>query len=85
MRNGLDEPLQSAYKVLHSTEMALIRFHNDILLAVDSGQNVILVLLDMSATFDTVNHVILLTRLHQRFGISDTALNWFKDYLHDRT
>ena len=44
-----------------------------------------LVLLDMSAAFDTVNHEILLTRLHQHFGICDTALDWFKDYLHDHT
>ena len=55
------EPLQSAYKALRSAETALIRVHNDIVLSVDSGQSVILVLLDMSAAFDTVNHEILLT------------------------
>ena len=83
MCNGLHEPLQSAYKALYSTETALIRVHNDILLSVDSNQNVILVLLDMSVAFYTINHEILLQRLHQNFGISDTALDWFNDYLHD--
>ena len=74
----LYEPLQFAYKTLRSTKTAFIIVHNDILLSVDSGHNVILVLLVMSAAFDTVNHEILLTRLHQHFGISDTALNWLK-------
>ena len=83
MRNSLHESLQSAYKAFHRTETALIRAQNDIVLSVDSGQNVILVLLDMSAAFDTVDHEILRTRLHQHFGISDTALDWFRDYLHD--
>ena len=83
MRNGLHEPLQSAYKALYSTETALIRVHN-ILLSVDSSQNVILVLLDMSVAFYTINYEIRLQRLHQNFGICDTALDWFKDYLHDR-
>ena len=63
MRNGLQDPLQYAYKAVHSTETALIRVHNDILRSVDSGQNVIQVLLDMSAAFDTVNHEFLFTRL----------------------
>lgn len=83
MRNGLHEPLQSAYKALYSTETALIRVHN-ILLSVDSSQNVILVLLDMYVAFYTINYEIRLQRLHQNFGICDTALDWFKDYLHDR-
>ena len=84
LHNGLHEPLQSAYKALHSTETAFIRVYNDIILFGGSGQNVILVLLDMSAAFDTINHEMLLTRLHQHFGISDTALDWFRDYLHNR-
>ena len=83
LRDGLHEPLQSTYKALHSTETAFIRVNNDIILFVGSGQNVILVLLDMSTTFDTVDHEILLTRLHQHFGIRDTSLDWFRDYLND--
>ena len=47
---------QSAYKRRHSAETALIRIHNDILRAVDKHQSVILLLLDISAAFDTINH-----------------------------
>ena len=85
LHDGLHKPLQSAYKALHSTETAFIRVYNDIILSVGSGQNVILVLLDKSAAFDTMNHEILLTRLHQHFGIRDTTLDWLRDYLRDRT
>ena len=41
--------------------------------------------INRSAAFDTVDHNILLTRLHDSFGISGTALEWFKSYLSNRT
>ena len=55
--NDLHEPLQSAYKIFHSTETALLTVTNDIMLSLDKGKNVFLVLLDLSAAFDTVNHL----------------------------
>ncbi len=58
---------------------------NDLLLAVDSGQCVILLLLDLSAAFNTTDHTILLNRLEQNVGIRETALNWFASYLEGRT
>ena len=58
---------------------------SDILQADDSGDLAALVLLDLSAAFDTVDHSILLERLQQTFGISDTALCWFQSYLSSRT
>ena len=82
--NGLDEILQSAYKQFHSTETALVKVFNDIVLDVDRNRTVILLLLDLSAAFDTVDHTIQIERLAYRFGLCDLALAWFKSYLSDR-
>ena len=84
-RNDLHVPFQSAYRSCHSTESALMRVHNDIMISLDNGNSVILVLLDLSAAFDTVNHDLLLSRLEKRFGITGTVLNWFKSYLCNRS
>ena len=83
-KNNLNESFQSAYKQYHSTETALIRVHNDILTAIDNRRTVILLLLDLSAAFDTVDHDILLFRLQQRFGVTGMPLLWFKSYLSNR-
>jgi len=82
--HNLIEPMQSAYKKDHSTETALLRIQNDILQAIDNKRCVLLVLLDLSAAFDTVDHSILLHRLHNRFGISGQPLSWFESYLTNR-
>ena len=84
VQNGLHDPLQSAYKQYHSVETALTRVQNDILLALDKKQCVLLVLLDLSAAFDTVDHTVMLQRLSKEFGIADFALQWFESYLVDR-
>ena len=81
---SLLEEFQSAYKCYHSSETALVRIHHDILKAVDDNKSVILLLLDLSATFDTVDHMILVSGLAKRFGIRDTALNWSRLYLQLR-
>lgn len=83
--NQLYEPLQSAYKKFHSTETTLIEVHNDIVTAIDNDHLVILVLLDLSAAFDTVDHTILIWRLSTRFGIRGRALDWFVSYVSERT
>ena len=80
----LNEPLQSAYKRFHSCETALVRVHNDILRAIDNRHCVIVLLLDLSAAFDTVDHDILLARLNSKFSICGTALEWFRSYLANR-
>ena len=77
-------PVQSAYRAHHSTETALIRVMNDLLVAVDEGDAVILTLLDQSAAFDTIDHLVLLERLKVRFGVDGAALRWFESYLSDR-
>ncbi len=82
--NNLYDPLQSAYKEFHSTETALVKLTNDILCTVDNKKPVILVLLDLSATFDTVDHKILLHTLEHEFGIIGSALAWIISYLSGR-
>ncbi len=83
--NNLKELLQSAYCEFHSTESALTKVHNDIMIAMDNQKVVLLLLLDLSAAFDTVDHSILLSRLKTRFGVSGIALQWFESYLTDRS
>ncbi len=57
---------------------------NDLLLSSDRGCISLLVLLDLSAAFDTINHNILRNRLENFVGIRRSALVWFKSYLYDR-
>ena len=84
-KNGLCEVFQFAYRAHHSAETALLRVYNDIAMSIDNQKSVVLVLLDLSAASDTVDHSLLLARLSTRFGICDQALDWFRSYLSDRT
>ncbi len=59
-KHNLDEPFQSAYRKHHSTETFLTFVDNDILMSLDCCKTVVLILLDLSAVFDTVDHTILL-------------------------
>ena len=59
--------------------------HNDILQSFDNGGGVILVLLDLSAAFDTVNHELLLSRLSTYYGLCGLVLNWFNYVLFDQS
>ena len=83
-RNSLSEKMQSAYRQFHSTETALIKVQNDIMKSVDGGSVVVLVLLDLSAAFDTIDHGKLLHLLEYKFGITGAALAWFGCYLSGR-
>ena len=75
MKHHLDETFHSAYKNSHSTETALVRVQNDILCAIDNNESAILLLLDSSAAFDTVDHSLRLSRLLDRFGVNGTAVD----------
>ena len=74
-----------AYRPFRSTESAIICVHNDLVRAIDDRKATLLVLLDLSAAFDTVDHEILLSILETRFAIQCTALDWLRSYLTGRT
>ena len=66
------------------TETALIKVQNDILSALDAGSSAVMLMLDLAAVFDTIDHDILLSRLCNVYGITGDALNWFMSYLTGR-
>ena len=76
---------QPASRRFHSTETAVAIIHNDIVRAMDVGQIMELVLLDLSAAFDTVDHGTLLDVLSSRFGVTDRVFEWFQSYLTGQT
>jgi hypothetical protein len=82
--HNLYVPVQSAYRADHSTETALLKVVNDLLLTVDDGDAAVLALLDQSSAFDTIDHSILLHRLNALFGISGIVHSWFSSYLSGR-
>ena len=75
---------QSAYSQLHSTDTALLRIHNNVLTAIDSGKVTALTLLDLSAGFDAIDHSSLLQRLDQWYGFASVVICLLKSYLSDR-
>jgi len=82
--NNLHRSHQSAYRKGHSTETALLKIMNDLLKALDKQESTLLVLLDQSAAFDTVNQDLLLNRLNSSFGIDGNALQWLTSYFKGR-
>ena len=76
---------QSAYLKAHSCETALFKFTNDVQQMLSENKAVILVQLDLSAAFDTVDHSVLLNLLQRKFGVSGVALQWIRSYLNGRS
>ena len=82
--NSCFNVFQSGFRPHHSTETALVEVFDDIRLNTDHGRSSVLVLLDLSAAFDTVDHDILLDRLENWVGLSGTVLDWCASYLKGR-
>ena len=78
--NSLNEIMQSAYKKHHSTETALLKVKSNILQNFEDDNVTCLVLLDLSAALDMVNHKILLKSLQHRYGIKGVLLKWLESY-----
>ena len=83
--HNLYNTCQSAYRPGHSTETAFLKAANDLFLSLNKGNISVRALLDFSSAFDTIDHPILVHRLHTDFGFTDTVLQWFSSYLTDRT
>ena len=82
--NDVLEQFQSAYRQHDSTETALIKVHCHILSAVGRGCVVVLVMLDLTAAFDTIDHAIQLSKLTHNCGVTGAALKWFTPYFSGR-
>ena len=82
--HNISKKYQSGSRAKHSTETALTKVVNDLRCIMDMKKLSVLVLLDLSAAFDTVDNTVLLDRLHIPIGLSGIVFNWFKSYLTGR-
>jgi len=82
--NSLLPSCQSAYRVAHSTETALLRTYSDLTAAADAGHIPLMALLNLSSAFDCVDHDILVNRLSREFGMAAPVTGWITSYLSDR-
>ena len=85
INNDIVDNFQSAYKAGHSCETALLRVYKDIVTTISRGNGAMLVLLDLSAAFDTNDHDNLFCILEKYVGICGNALKLIKSYFSNRT
>ena len=82
--HNLYNTCQSAYRPGHSTEAAFLKVVYDPFHYLNKGNIYVLVLLDFSSAFDTIDNSILVHRLHTDFSFTYTVLQWLSSYLTDR-
>ena len=85
IKNNLHSDKQFGYKKNHSTEHLLLKIIDNLLRNCDNGLPTVVLLLDLSAAFDTVDHRTLLNILQHDIGVTGTALKWFESFLTNRT
>ena len=78
-------PVQSGYRKHHSCETLMTKMFDDIITEIEEKKTVALILLDLSAAFDTIDHAILLKKLQTDYGFNGVVLSWFKSYLSNRS
>ena len=83
--NHLNIANQSGYRKYYSTETLLVKIVDDLLIAFDENKATVVMMLDLSAAFDTVDHGKLLNILFHEIGITGTALKWFRSFITGRT
>ena len=83
-KHNLGKDLQSAYRSAHSSETALLHVKYYIMTSLHKQQGVFVVLLDLSAAFDTVEHSVLVKRMANETGLTGTALKWYISYFTGR-
>ena len=80
INNDIDYNFQSSYKTVHSCETALLRVYNDIVNTIGRGNGAMLVFLDLSAAFDTIDHDNLFCILEKYVVMCGNALKLIKSY-----
>ena len=85
LQNNLYCNVQSGYRMAHSCETLLVKMSDDIIDAMDQKKLVAVILLDLSAAFDVIDHCILIKKLKSLYGIDGIVLQWFESYLKNRS
>ena len=81
--NNLLHPSHHGFRAKHRTVTALIQMYNTLIDAFERNEVSAVLMLDMSAAFDVVDHKILYSKL-ELYGFSDCALSWINSYLTNR-
>jgi hypothetical protein len=77
--------VKSAFRKHYSVETAIVEMYNDLLESIDNNKVRILVMIDLSAAFHTIDIPILIQMLKDEFGIDCTPLKWIESFLSNRT